>query len=286
MTTVITPSPYLRDHLLAAARGLRKDAEAARLNLAEAEQDVAAARELLREAEAQEARARAAVDGLAREIAWAEEQAERRTQEIDAATAAHHAGIVPTEEARGFMPGAPEADEVPAVDTWNQTHPVGTPVLYWPGARTGPGTVSRTRSEAWTLGHGAAVVAVEGYAGGIALTHVIPLDEANEHDPDGDALPFNVVSAPADVIAALTGGTPTISPDDPPGEIVATHGPGTTGPLDPTVTAPDTGLAHPVPNPPGPDDGADRPRHAKPSRWTGGWPVIGRRKNDEQDGEA
>lgn len=29
-----------------------------------------------------------------------------------------------------------------------------------------------TRTPAWTLGHGAAVVSVEGYAGAIALTHV------------------------------------------------------------------------------------------------------------------
>lgn len=43
MTALATPSPYLRDRLLQAADGLRKDAEHARLNLSEAEQDVAAA---------------------------------------------------------------------------------------------------------------------------------------------------------------------------------------------------------------------------------------------------
>lgn len=55
---------------------------------------------------------------------------------------------------------------------WNTVHPVGTPVLAWPGTRDDEPLTTRTRTRAWTLGHGAAVVSVEGRAGGIALTHI------------------------------------------------------------------------------------------------------------------
>ena len=51
-------------------------------------------------------------------------------------------------------------------------HPVGVPVLYWPGTREGEGRKSITRSAAWLLGGHTPVVLVEGYAGGIALSHV------------------------------------------------------------------------------------------------------------------
>lgn len=57
-------------------------------------------------------------------------------------------------------------------EAWNNGHQRGTAVRYWPGERTGPGVVSKTRSPAWALCHGHAVVSVDGYAGGIALTHV------------------------------------------------------------------------------------------------------------------
>lgn len=62
---------------------------------------------------------------------------------------------------------------------WNARYPVGTPVVAYPMARPEHPTYTPaerletvTRSRAWTLGHGAPVVSVEGYAGGIALTHV------------------------------------------------------------------------------------------------------------------
>jgi hypothetical protein len=58
------------------------------------------------------------------------------------------------------------------ISAWNAEHPVGTPVLFWPGGRSGPGRQSTTRSHAWPLGDGTPVVLVNGYAGGIALTHV------------------------------------------------------------------------------------------------------------------
>lgn len=72
-----------------------------------------------------------------------------------------------------------------AVDGFNRDHPVGTPVAYWPGARyvtfpgrrgrgrvtALPGRPSRTRTPAWLV-CGRPCVSVEGYPGGIALTHV------------------------------------------------------------------------------------------------------------------
>ena len=60
-----------------------------------------------------------------------------------------------------------------AVEQFNVHHPVGTPVLYWPGLREGDGRESVTRSEAWLMGGHTPVVMVEGYAGGIALSHVL-----------------------------------------------------------------------------------------------------------------
>ncbi|MGW2223890.1 hypothetical protein [Streptomyces formicae] len=55
---------------------------------------------------------------------------------------------------------------------FNAGHPVGTPVTAYPGARNEQGLDTTTRSEAWVLGGHTAVVMVDGYAGGIALTHI------------------------------------------------------------------------------------------------------------------
>lgn len=57
--------------------------------------------------------------------------------------------------------------------------PVGTPVLFWPGARVGEGRTSVTRTPIFKMGDGTEVVSVEGYPGGIALTHVqtLPVGE-------------------------------------------------------------------------------------------------------------
>ena len=54
----------------------------------------------------------------------------------------------------------------------------GTPVLAWPITRNGSPLVTRTRSEVWSLGDGTRVVAVDGHAGGIALTHVDVLPQS------------------------------------------------------------------------------------------------------------
>lgn len=66
------------------------------------------------------------------------------------------------------------------VAQFNDSIPVGTPVLFWAGARTGKGTPSRTRTRAWVLGDHTPVVMVEGYSGGIALTHVCPIPSTGE----------------------------------------------------------------------------------------------------------
>ncbi|MGW7053068.1 hypothetical protein [Streptomyces sp. NPDC054887] len=71
-------------------------------------------------------------------------------------------------------------------DEWNRLHPIGTPVVAYPGIRP-EGRFAGwdckrletvTRTPAWTLGHGKPVVSVEGYPGGISLTHVDVIPEA------------------------------------------------------------------------------------------------------------
>lgn len=50
--------------------------------------------------------------------------------------------------------------------------PIGTKVRYWPGVRDGyEGKISTTRTNVWEL-CGTPVVCVDGYAGGIALSHI------------------------------------------------------------------------------------------------------------------
>lgn len=65
---------------------------------------------------------------------------------------------------------------------FNDRHPIGTPVIAYPGCRPEPAgrkpctdcprLETRTRSIAWNLGHGEPVVKVDGYAGGISLEHI------------------------------------------------------------------------------------------------------------------
>lgn len=59
--------------------------------------------------------------------------------------------------------------------SWNAAHPVGTRVRYWPiypPIESVPPVDTVTRSEAWALGDGSAVVCVDGMAGGVHLTHI------------------------------------------------------------------------------------------------------------------
>lgn len=69
-----------------------------------------------------------------------------------------------------------------AIEAWNAANPIGTPVVFWPAFKDEPGRESVTRSAAWLMPSGSAVVLVEGYAGGIALTHVNPLREPEASD--------------------------------------------------------------------------------------------------------
>lgn len=62
---------------------------------------------------------------------------------------------------------------------FNARYPVGTPVVAYPLTRPEdnmPDFFERvetvTRTPAWVMGHGVPVVSVEGYSGGIALTHI------------------------------------------------------------------------------------------------------------------
>lgn len=64
-------------------------------------------------------------------------------------------------------------------DKFNSLHPVGTPVVAYPLTRPEHGRPdffeqleTVTRTPAWTLGCGTPVVSVEGYTGGINLTHI------------------------------------------------------------------------------------------------------------------
>lgn len=66
------------------------------------------------------------------------------------------------------------------VERWNAAHPVSTPVTAYPVTRDDEALSTRTRSVAWVLGGHTAVVKVDGYAGGIALTHVDVRDEDAE----------------------------------------------------------------------------------------------------------
>lgn len=88
-------------------------------------------------------------------------------------------------------------------DEFNARYPVGTRVMAYPGIRPehpvavahqkrvkegrtfgNPDPCKRlettTRTPAWTLGHGTPVVFVEGYAGGICLTHVDVVAEGGD----------------------------------------------------------------------------------------------------------
>jgi len=75
-------------------------------------------------------------------------------------------------------------------EQWNELHPLGTPVLAWPGSRDDQPMTTRTRTAAWTLGHGQAVVSVEGCTGGISLGHVEARDPGDQ--PIGQKYPCGI----------------------------------------------------------------------------------------------
>ncbi len=68
-------------------------------------------------------------------------------------------------------------------DEWNAKHPPGTPVIYYPimkggqpfivkGEKSTTPVETETRSEAWQLGGGIAVVSLVGKTGGVRLEHL------------------------------------------------------------------------------------------------------------------
>ncbi|GHJ11191.1 hypothetical protein TPA0907_55580 [Micromonospora humidisoli] len=74
-----------------------------------------------------------------------------------------------------------------AARAFNDRHPIGTPVRYWPGVREGDGRTARTRTQAQLLSGHTAVVWLDGVSGCIALTHIQPIteDELVPEQPDG-----------------------------------------------------------------------------------------------------
>lgn len=58
-------------------------------------------------------------------------------------------------------------------EQFNEKYPVGTDVVYQP-VKDGEGVSTQTRTEAWELGHGAAVVSVYGKSGGVSVEHITP----------------------------------------------------------------------------------------------------------------
>lgn len=60
---------------------------------------------------------------------------------------------------------------------WNQKYPIGTKVRYFPIREGQEFKDTKTRSEAWELGHGALVVMIEGKSGGVSLDHLIILND-------------------------------------------------------------------------------------------------------------
>jgi hypothetical protein len=62
-----------------------------------------------------------------------------------------------------------------SADEFNAKYPVGTFVRYWPVLPPDPEcppVETRTRTPAWTLGHGEPVVTVEGRTGGVSIKHI------------------------------------------------------------------------------------------------------------------
>lgn len=84
---------------------------------------------------------------------------------------------------------AAKAEGQAQADEFNRRYPVGTPVIAFPLTRpedNDPHFFKQletvTRTPAWILGHGDPVVSVEGYAGGICLTHVDIAPRTNTPD--------------------------------------------------------------------------------------------------------
>lgn len=75
-------------------------------------------------------------------------------------------GIQRYDEAKA--PGRPEMSAY----RFNAENPIGTPVRYFPIKGCSDSIVTKTRSEAWELGHGEVVVKVDGRSGGVCVSHL------------------------------------------------------------------------------------------------------------------
>nr|WP_221374336.1 hypothetical protein [Actinoplanes polyasparticus] len=62
------------------------------------------------------------------------------------------------------------------VERFNRDNPIGTPVRYWPGVRSGEGRRSTTQTAAEVLSGHTPVVWLNNVSGCIALTHVEPIE--------------------------------------------------------------------------------------------------------------
>ena len=71
------------------------------------------------------------------------------------------------------------------IDEWNEIFPVGSPC--WVRYDDGSEHPHHTRSQAWLLGSGHAVVKVDGFRGGYDLDRVI-MAETHELKPHNDKL--------------------------------------------------------------------------------------------------
>ena len=57
-------------------------------------------------------------------------------------------------------------------EQFNTQYPVGTPVRYYATKGRLEYRSAKTRSPAWELGHGAAVVAITGQSGSVSVDHI------------------------------------------------------------------------------------------------------------------
>mgnify|MGYP001107962775 CR=1 FL=1 len=63
-------------------------------------------------------------------------------------------------------------------EEFNRDHRLGTPVRYYPIGRVAEYSDTETRSPAWALPSGHAVVQIRGMSGGVSLDHIQVLEEA------------------------------------------------------------------------------------------------------------
>lgn len=91
-----------------------------------------------------------------------------------------------------------------SAENWNNEVPIGTTVYYFPTLPITQAVVpeiTKTRSEAWELGDGTAVVKVKGQSGGVALTH---LDYFESFSAKGFENAFRLGAELTDAFVVLT----------------------------------------------------------------------------------